>query len=107
MGYTRYWARPRELDAEQFRAFAEACRATCAELEGCLTDASFTADKICFKGRPGCETFLIERVASSSRREGLIFEFCKTQRLPYDAAVDQCLTILKARFPEVEIPEPA
>ena len=107
MGYTRYWVRPRELDAEQFRAFAEACEKACAELAGSLADAAFGADEVRFEGNPGCETFLIERVSTRGWAEEPVFEFCKTQRLPYDAAVERCLQILQAHFHEAEIPEPS
>ena len=107
MGFTRYWYRPRELDAERFSAFADACKEACAELAGSLADAAFTAGEVCFEGIPGCETFLIERISTRGRAEEPVFEFCKTQRLPYDAAVERCLRILKEHFPEVEIPDPA
>ncbi len=107
MGFTRYWIRPRELDAEQFRAFAEACDKACAGLVGSLVGTAFTAEEVCFEGNPGCETFLIERVSTRGQTEESVFEFCKTQRLPYDTAVKRCLQILKEHFPEVEIPEPA
>jgi hypothetical protein len=107
MGYTRYWYRPRELDAERFRAFAEACQTACAELAECLADTTFTEEEVRFEGSPGCETFLIERVSTRGRAEEPVFEFCKTQRLPYDAAVERCLHTLKEHFPEVEIPDPA
>ena len=107
MGFTRYWIRPRELDAEQFRAFADACNKACTELLGCLEATTFTADDIRFEGCPGCETFLIERVSTRGRGEEPVFEFCKTQRLPYDAAVERCLRVLKEHFPGVELPEPA
>jgi hypothetical protein len=103
MGFTRYWVRPKELDAERFRAFAEACREACAKLDGCLADSAFIAEEVRFEGNPGCETFLIERVSTRGRAEEPVFEFCKTQRLPYDAAVERCLRILKEHFPEVDI----
>ena len=107
MGFTRYWVRPRELDAERFRVFADACSKACSALECNLVDAVFTADEVRFEGSPGCETFLIERVSTRGRGEEPIFEFCKTQRLPYDTAVERCLQVLQAHFHEVEIPEPA
>ena len=107
MGFTRYWVRPRELDAERFRAFADACNEACAELAESLADATFTAEEVRFEGNPGCETFLIERVSTRDRHGAPVFEFCKTQRLPYDGAVALCLRILKENFPEVDIPDPA
>lgn len=107
MGFTRYWVRPRELDAERFRVFADACEKACAGLAGCLADSTFTVDEVRFEGRPGCETFLIERVSSRGRGEEPVFEFCKTQRLPFDSAVERCLQILQTHFHEVEVPEPS
>ncbi len=107
MGYTRYWYRPRELNAERFSAFVAACSEACAELAESAADVAFTEEEVRFEGSPGCETFLIERVSTGGRAEEPVFEFCKTQRLPYDAAVERCLQTLKEHFPEVEIPEPA
>ena len=107
MGFTRYWVRLRELDAERFGTFADACKEACAELAESLADAAFTEEEVRFEGSPGCETFPIERISTRGRAEDPVFEFCKTQRLPYDAAVERCLRILKEHFPEVEFPEPA
>jgi hypothetical protein len=107
MGLTRYWYRPRELNAERFRAFAGACSEAGAELAGSLADAAFTEEEIRFEGSPGCETFLVERVSTRGRAEEPVFEFRKTQGLPHDAAVKRCLRILKEHFPDVEIPNPA
>jgi hypothetical protein len=95
------------LDAERFRAFANACKEARAELADTLADATFTAEEVRFDGNPGCETFLIERVSTRDRCGAPVFEFCKTQRLPYDNAVALCLRILKDHFPEVDIPDPA
>ena len=91
----------------RFRAFAEVCQETCPELLGCLEATAFTADEVRFDGSPGCETFLVERISTRGRREMRVFEFCKTQRLPYDTAVERCLRILQEHFPEVDIPDPA
>jgi hypothetical protein len=107
MGFTRYWVRPRELDAEQFRAFADACEKACADLADDLADTTFTGEEVRFEGNPGCETFLVERISTRDRCGAPVFEFCKTQRLAYDAAVERCLRILKEHFPEVDIPDPA
>jgi hypothetical protein len=107
MGFTRYWVRPSELDAERFRVFAKACEKACSARECNLVDTTFTADEVRFEGFPGCETFLIERVSTRGRAEERVFEFCKTQMRPYDAAAERCLQILKEHFPEVEIPEPS
>ncbi len=108
MGFTRYWHRPRVMDAARFGAFADACQEACVELDGCLAAPTFTEDEVRFDGSPGCETFLVERIATRGRGEEPVFEFCKTAHLPYDTAVEQCLRILQEHFPnEVEIPDPA
>jgi hypothetical protein len=95
------------LDAERFRAFADACNEACTALADSTADAAFTAEDVRFDGNPGCETFLIERISTRDRCGAPVFEFCKTQHLPYDAAVERCLRILKDHFPEVDIPDPA
>ena len=107
MGFTRYWYRPRKLEAERFRTFADACQEVCAELADTLADAAFTGEEVRFDGNPGCETFLIERVSTRDRHGAPVFEFCKTAHLPYDTAVERCLRILQEHFPEVDIPDPA
>lgn len=108
MGFTRYWRRPRELDAPTFARFADACKSACISLEQPLSEAVFTEDIVAFAGSPGCELFIIERLSSRRiEREGLVSEFCKTQNLPYDAMVQTCLALLKNHFPAVDIPRPA
>jgi len=100
MGYTQYWVRPRELDAERFALFSAACRDACADLAESLTKAVFSDAEVCFEGNPGCEPFFLERVSSGRVREGSVSEFCKTQKLPYDVAVARCVDLLKEYFPE-------
>lgn len=107
MGYTRYWTRPRELDAIRFSAYSRACAAACVSLEERLTDSIFDSEQVKFGGRPGCELFIIERVSTRRERDGMVFEFCKTQNLPYDEAVDRCLQLLREHFPEVSLPDPS
>lgn len=110
MGFTRYWVRPAELEAERFSAFSKACQEACQEYRDSIFDPRFTDDEVAFDGWPDCEPFVIERISGNAwrenrRRENGIFEYCKTQRLPYDAAVARCLELLKEHFPEVEVPE--
>jgi len=107
MGSTRYWTRPRELDAVRFNEFAQACAANCAGFEERLAEAVFSEEEVRFSGRPECEPFIVERVSTGRERDGVVFEFCKTQHLPYDEAVDKCLQLLKEHFPEVTLPEPS
>lgn len=112
MGFTRYWVRPAELETKQFSLFSKACQEACQEYRDVLFSPQFTDDEVSFDGFPGCEPFVIERISSNAVRENRwrengIFEYCKTQRLPYDAAVARCLELLKEHFPEVEVPEPS
>ena len=67
--------------------------------------------KGCFTSRPaftspGYDTFAIDRISISEEQEELLFEFCRTQLLPYDAVVELCLNLLKEYFPEVDILKP-
>ncbi len=107
MGFTRYWTRPKTLDAAIFRRFSESCRKTCEYFEGTLVNAVFDAVQVRFDATPGCETFLIQQVSMEDEEHGEVFEFCKTRELPYDRAVEKCLNILKEHFPEVTIHEPS
>ncbi len=112
MGFTRYWVRPEELDAEIFSLFSSECDEACREFTDYLKDPMFNDVVVLFEGNPGCEPFIIERVSSHAkrenrRRENGIFEYCKTEHFPYDKAVAKCLELLKAHFLEVEIPEPS
>jgi hypothetical protein len=104
MVYTRCWFRPKELDAEKFRLFAEACQKAAAQMGDILNSATFTPEDVSIEGSPGCETFTIDRISISEGQEELLFEFCRTELLPYDAVVERCLNLLKEYFPEVDIP---
>ena len=108
MGFTRYWIRPKELDAERFVLFSAACRDACADMAEVLANTVFGISQVSFEGKPRCETFTIDQVSTGRIiRENGVFECCKTQKLPYDAAVAECLDLLKDYFPEVEIEEPS
>ena len=107
MGFTRYWVRPRQLERDRFRSFADACKLECSALGVGLLAEEFTTESISFDGIPSCERFTIECVSQGRERDGRITEYCKTQGLPYDKAVVACLALLKEHFPEVELPEPS
>lgn len=107
MGFTRYWTRPKELDVERFAAFSAACAEVCNEYGDCVTNAVLNNEQVSFEGTPGCEPFVIERVSSGRERDGNVFEFCKTQELPYDNVVERCLELFSSHFAEVAIPEPS
>lgn len=112
MGYTHYSSRPKTLPVRKFRAAASDCRtvveALCNEkgfkLQREYDDPSppvFDQSNIRFNGEGdnGHETFSIDRVyrtypeqSKPARGEGW-FEFTKTARKPYDAAVCACLIV--------------
>lgn len=107
MGFTRFWRRPRELDIAAFAQFAVACQRECGAFKGTLVNARFDIETVSFDGLPGCEPFVLNRVSNGRENAGRISEFCKTQKLPYDAAVAKCLHVLKEFFPEAEVLEPS
>ena len=108
MGYTRYWRRPPVLEANHFASFSAECETACHALDIPLREMVCDDDIVSFQGLPGCEHFCVARVSAGRVREGMVSEFCKTQGLPYDKAVERCLQILTQHFPhEVEIPEPS
>jgi hypothetical protein len=106
MGFTRYWYRPKELDAKRFKAFSAACKKAAKDYDGQLVGAVFSKEEVLFDAEPGCETFHVGRVSPYDEKDGTVFEFCKTRELPYDKLVETCLGLLKTYFPEVNIPEP-
>ena len=121
MGYTNYWRAPRVLEKQAFIAFADDCRKICESLPVGLAGASgegkpeFGQDEICFNGispNDDHEPFIINRklviidpkhFCSQPDENGLYFDFCKTERKPYDLCVKCCLVLLKAYFPQVKI----
>ena len=121
MGYTNYWRAPRVLEKQAFIAFADDCRKICESLPVGLAGASgegkpeFSQDKICFNGispNDDHEPFIINRklviigpehFSCQPDENGLYFDFCKTERKPYDLCVKCCLVLLKAYFPQVKI----
>jgi hypothetical protein len=107
MGFTRYWRRTRELDGTAFKAFSDACAKVCQVYADRLSNVSCGREEVSFEGNPGCEVFRVERVSFGRERDGSVSEFCKTQQLPYDKAVEECLKLLKEVFPGVEVPEPS
>ena len=108
MGYTRYWMRPRTLDRGTFALFAEECQKLAAESVITIESAVFNQDLVFFRGVPGCEDFSIEATSTGRVRDGVVFEFCKTEQLPYDQLVEACLRLLQKHFPDdVELPRPS
>jgi len=117
MGYTHYASRQKTLPIRKFKLAAEECRkvveALCQEKGFKVQWESddpkpphFGPDNIRFngEGENGHETFDINRVyqpypeqPKPARGEGW-FEFTKTARKPYDAAVCACLMVFQHHF---------
>ena len=103
MGHTNYWKRDFELPANALAAAVKDCKKIVERLNIPLGGRDgtgkpiFRADLIAFNGKaPGeYETFVIERMVSDHVDEPKVFEFCKTNQLPYDLAVQVALIVLK------------
>lgn len=101
MGFTRQWYRKPILDSAKFDRAVSDCSLLAAEYGQRLEDTEFSGRKIQFSG--GCEPFEIEsvfqgRIIRDGMRKGLGFEFCKTQRFPYDLLVAACQIVFKHHF---------
>jgi hypothetical protein len=118
MGYTHYWYRKTELDADKFSNASDDCKRMCQTLKknGVKIvyefdepkDPVFTDDKVRFNGcgDNGHETFYIAQSFSSrgpSFGGNKEFAFCKTAHKPYDIAVCACLIIFKHWFPDMDV----
>lgn len=128
MGYTNYMRTPAVMDADKFKLLSEELETVSgllpAHSESARTEPSkefivirggdgegspvFNENVIAFNGDKKDdmyhETFAIERVKRDSRSEkGLVFDFCKTARKPYDLMVKISMLRLKYHFPECEL----
>lgn len=85
MGYTRYWDIKNDLDDYRFLKFKEFCNQIVELFDIPLEDIVITDNVVRFNGvdDDAHETFVF------SKKSG--FNFCKTQRKPYDAVVCACL----------------
>lgn len=109
MGWTHSWKRPIELPTKEFQAAVsdvrQALEAIGLELAGFegLGDPVLNDDHIVFNGPQGqhCEPFEISRVEFDRRGRSSVSGFCKTERLPYDLAVQASLIILKHHLAEL------
>lgn len=120
MGYTHYWYQKRPFTHEEWYNIVEESKRVCSEaasrgieLVGNMGEArthpEFTPDHVSFNGLSddGCETFYLERSAEADAlqtpeevaNEG-VFSFCKTGRLPYDAAVVTVLHFVRKLAPD-------
>lgn len=85
MGYTRYWDIKSDLDDCRFLKFKEICNQIVELFDIPLDDIIINDNIVRFNGVDdnAHETFVF------SKKSG--FNFCKTQRKPYDAVVCACL----------------
>lgn len=115
MGYTNHWKfrthgkNTVNLDEETFKKFSKTCEKAVKRLGIPLAggdgtgEPEFTDNYIWFNGvgEKSCETMYMERVVKQQewrRGEEWTYDFCKTERYPYDAAVALCLLIAKHFF---------
>lgn len=127
MGYTHYWRKEKKLNKEAFKKYRADVAKVIAELEGTSphqfasgcdytitlvngsaqpgTKPEVSADNVVLNGcdTDGHETFYFDRVSEGDPEDGLVFDFCKTARKPYDLAVTSCLILAKYHFPKTEV----
>jgi hypothetical protein len=130
MGYTNYYYVPVKMDKKKFKTLSEELQTAAGLLPGNTSSASnpgqyavlcggcgtgepeFTKDTICFNGDESKgldhETFRIDRDNSQraithGSKNGIVFDFCKTARKPYDLMVQISMLRLKHHFPESNI----
>ena len=102
MGWTHYWQRDIEMPDEKFKVAVKDCREILSVLDIQLGDAEgenapvLTDDEIIFNDvTHGCEPFVFRRIQHPRPGRDRVCEYCKTEHMPYDLAVQCCLIILK------------
>lgn len=115
MGYSHFWERPKELDQKLFINFSNDVRKifevstenriTLADGQGKTTKPVADDELVCFNGlgSNSHETFFMPRVFEPLKwmkpsEAGLYFQFCKTNRKPYDLTVMAVLIAFKNHF---------
>jgi hypothetical protein len=115
MGYTHYYYRTESLDENIFKEASFDCKEICNLIKDEKNiniqydfdnnkKPVFTKSQVRFNGidEDGHETFHISPIYKSSYKQtnnqGLLFQFCKTARKPYDFNVMCCLIIYKHHF---------
>ena len=94
MGYTRYWKSNKEvLSDEKFKNFSHVCRLAIDCMGIPLDDVIINDNVVRFNGvgDDAHETFVFSKKING-------FNFCKTQRKPYDELVCACLDFAKIIF---------
>ena len=103
MGHTNYWNQQRELPAKAFAAAVKDCKTIMRHLKIPLGGPDgtgrpvFGPDIISFngKGEYAYETFSVSRLDAGPDEGPTVFNFCKTNHLPYDLCVQAALIVLK------------
>ena len=103
MGWTHYWNRESELPLDKFSDVTFDCRKVLESLDIPLAgiegsgSPKITDDEILFNGiaNAGCEPFDFKRIQLAKPGGDAVFDYCKTEHMPYDLAVQCCLVILK------------
>ena len=111
MGYTHYWYIADEIGQDSWDKFLVDFRTILPNFESTLDiqgDQKLQHDKDMIYlngiGELSHETFCLERITETTAHtqrdddNGLIFNFCKTARKPYDIAVCSALIIAKKHF---------
>lgn len=101
---TIYWWRPPVIPATLFNVALLDCQKICQIMQAknmfqlCGPDSdvpAFESEKIAFSGVPTADLFLLPQKSTRLNRDGQVFEFCKTNRLPYELAAVACVVIFK------------
>lgn len=63
----------------------------------------FTGKEVVFNGVAGtnCEPFIFRRIQPPRPGRNIVFEYCKTEHLPYDLAVQCCLIVFKHHLGDI------
>ncbi len=113
MGYTHYWHRPEELDADTFKLFADDVKKIIRKIKPYVVirggngegEPEITDDIVLFNGNKEkgewFERFLISRIEKKDKswnnNDGIL-GYCKTGLQPYDKVVVASLIAFKYRF---------
>ena len=95
MGYTHSWYRPRRLDAATFEHATLDIQMLYNSFLKPRLFKSFSIGPDFVRIEGGGETFQVEALSMERERNGIVFEFCKTQHLPYDLPVMCCLLVFR------------
>lgn len=119
MGYTHYWYRPKEIDADTYAAIMQDAAKVlqlCQEQGIQLGDAQgvgspeITANTLRFNGLAECGHSAEDTCGGNCSYESFWFDrkddefsFCKTELKPYDIAVTATLIVIKHYLPIVRV----